>query len=787
MSFSIYELDENIKKLLTVDNYLNGLSVNDFIEEISKDHFLKGAEVNNKAYLDPKPYIRTFESTLRELKQLQLEANEQRVKNERQVDSFELKHSENVLELNHRIDEATKKFDILDNQILDVSTRINPLGNTLNKITNSRDRSLETIFLIRAYHGFFMKEQYLPLETLKNSKKLGDKLKCAKTVRNLLNLAKKVSDEKLPKSIKCITTIEQFGENMEKELLRKFEIASEDEDDIDFDMMNQIAQILFEYNEGINVIQTFVIKNDIVVENEERMLGEQEWAMLSDSTRTDFKIDEQATFDNLKFEIKSRARISKKVFADPTPVIKIFIQRMYAQIIRNKVTSLLQKSLAVSPLAHVRVLHSLYTLVGDFTEQIKDYLTTEELDKDQELSAILDQSHSDLFVEYIGDNVYFNREKKNLEETIYGIVHEFNTANESIITSKSLATRLENLDNTQKPEKDRFSFVSEKKRMNQFKQYVTAKLKDRSGSRNSEPEPTFMECKSLNIGSVETVLKSVIESVARLLELVPTKSAEYALEVLEILIIDFGKLYIGSGLEVVYDECKKNANLDYLSSFATISELLFLMSSCIKRIILPIATNIPSIKTRMSNMVNGFVGQCETSLNVILNDTLDHFRAKLQSQLAKQKKKDFNCNNIEDDTEACELVSNYLVEIYTSILLAMNGANLEKILIKIGMEVLHQLLEHYKKFTVNSIGGIVLTKDVIRYQSVIDGWQIPELSEQFQILREIGNLFTVQTDLVNSLVTEGQLANMKPYNVRQYITKRADFNPSYADKFFKFK
>ena len=56
---------------------------------------------------------------------------------------------------------------------------------------------------------------------------------------------------------------------MEKELLRKFEIASEDEDDIDFDMMNQIAQILFEYNEGINVIQTFVIKNDIVIENEE--------------------------------------------------------------------------------------------------------------------------------------------------------------------------------------------------------------------------------------------------------------------------------------------------------------------------------------------------------------------------------------------------------------------------------------------------------------------------------------------------------------------------------------
>ena len=182
--------------------------------------------------------------------------------------------------------------------------------------------------------------------------------------------------------------------------------------------MNQIAQILFEYNEGINVIQTFVIKNDIVIENEEKSLDEQEWALLADSRRSDFKIDEQATFDTLKFEIKSRARISKKVFADPTPVIKIFIQRMYAQIIRNKVTSLLQKSLSVSPLAHVRVLHSLYTLVGDFTEQIKDYLTTEELDKDQELSAIL-TSHIATCLLSILATMYISTAKRRTSKRLF--------------------------------------------------------------------------------------------------------------------------------------------------------------------------------------------------------------------------------------------------------------------------------------------------------------------------------------------------------------------------------
>ena len=103
------------------------------------------------------------------------------------------------------------------------------------------------------------------------------------------------------------------------------------------------------------------------------------------------------------------------------------------------------------------------------------------------------------------------------------------------------------------------------------------------------------------------------------------------------------------------------------------------------------------------------------------------------------------------------------------------------------MNFLNQLLEHYKKFVVNSTGGIILTKDVIRFQSVIDEWQISELSEHFLLLKEIGNLFTVHPNLINSLVTEGQLANLKPYAIRQYISKRTDFNPSYLEKFFNFK
>ena len=186
MAFSIYELDDDIRRLLNLDNFLEGLSIPEFVEELSKDHILKGAEVNKLEYLDPKPYIRTFESTLKELDELRKHANRRREDAEKNVDDFELKHSENVLELSSKVDSVTKKFDSLDVKISGVSLKIDPLGQLLNKITNSRDRSTETIFLIRAYHGFYTKDKYDPLEYLRTSNDYDDRVKCAKTVNNLL-------------------------------------------------------------------------------------------------------------------------------------------------------------------------------------------------------------------------------------------------------------------------------------------------------------------------------------------------------------------------------------------------------------------------------------------------------------------------------------------------------------------------------------------------------------------------------------------------------------------------
>lgn len=819
MSFAIYDLEDDVRKLLTTENFLNGLSVNDFVEELSKDHILKGAEVNNLEYLDPKPYIRTFESTLRHLRQLSDEASKQMEIAERDVDEFELTHSRAVLELSSQVEEFVSKFGNLDSEISSITSKIEPLNQSLNKITNSRDRSMETIFLVRAYHGFYTKEKYDPLEKLRTSKTIDPRTKCAKTVKNLLTLAKKIETitGNLPKVSKCVNSIQKYSEMMEQTLIDRFEIASEDND---FEEMSQISQILFEFNGGSSVVLAFMNKSDLFFESDQDEGGysiiedEAIWKSLGDPnyhSQSIFKGEiTEVLLDRLKVSIKGQARIVQQVFTEPLPVLKIMVQRVYAQMIQNKVSTLLLFSQQSGALAHVRVLYALYVLVGDFTKDMKEFFVTNEFDENNEIGSTLDQCYYDLFIDYLSDNSYFKLEKEMLESFIYDIAQKFNAFNEKALSKKQLEHKLQEIEsegsfaNTRndrsgiESEKHVFRFM-ERKRLSRFKDFMKSQFSERLNKENMDlPSngPEFEEFGVVNITKVQIVLRLAIEAIARVLELAPSKTPEHSLDILEILIMDFGGLYIGGGIEVAYEKSlyeltsvslTQEPNLAFLKSFTTTSDILFLLTSCIKKIVLPCAVNNPTIRNRMISLTNNYVSGSETSLNLIIGNTVEIVTNRLNLLLQKQKKKDFLCDVIDtnqDYTEVCESISDFLIDVHSVLKLYLHDGNLNNVLIKIGMITLNLLLDHFKKFSVNSTGGIVLTQDVIRYQSVIDSWEIPELTENFQILKEISNLFTVQPDLINSLITEGHLANLKVYTVKQYISKRTDFSPSYFDRFF---
>lgn len=815
MSFAIYDLEEDVRSLLQIDNFLGGRTITEFVEELSKDHIQKGAEVNNLEYLDPKPYIRTFESTLRHLKHLAEEALRQKDEAAKDVEEYELNHSKNVLKLSSQVEDIVSNFDLLDQEISSITKRIDPLNQALNKITNSRERSIEAIFLIRAYHGFYTKEKYEPLEKLRNATSMDQKMKCATTVKNLIKLAKKISSltGNIPKVEKCVVTIEKYGETMEKALIDRFEIASDNEE---YEEMGKNAKLLFEFNGGSSVVLAFINKSDLFLDDEAETNGissilddDNLWKALDDPAtqiHDIFKGDAtERRLNSLKVSIKFQARIMRTVFENPTPVFKIMIQRIYALMILNKVSTLLLYSQQAGSLAHVRVLHDLYILIGDFTRDMKEFFVTNEFDESNDIGSTLDQCFADLFIDTLSDNSYFLLEKDMLEDVIFSIAHPFNTMNERAISKKELEMRLQEIENesstlnmtaigvqNETSERSKSNFV-DSRRVRKFREFVKTRL---DLSMNNRTEAPNREQEVPSAAKAQIVLTLATETTARVLELSPQKASEFALEILEILILAFGGLYVACGLEVAYDKAlqeKANASLpqspqfNYLWVFKLTSEILLMLSSCIKGILLPCAVNNPPVRSRMISLTNNFVQKCESSLNLILECVMSLLSDRIGHLLSSQKKKDFLCDTIDsnqDFTDTCDSISDLLIHIQSIFKLHLTKDNYTNALIKIGMITLNLLLDHFKKFLVNTTGGIVLTQDVIRYQSVIDSWEIPELSERFQLLREISNLFTVQPNLINSLIVEGHLAGLKISTVRQYISKRTDFSPSYIERFF---
>lgn len=785
MSFAIYDLDDDIRQLLTLDNFLSGLSINEFVEELSKDHILKGQEVNNLEYLDPKPYIRTFESTLRHLNQLQTKAVTEKERAERDVDDFEVKYSHGVLNLSTQVNGIVASFDHLDTKISDISTLIQPLNQKLNTITHSRDRSMETIFLIRAYHGFYTKEKYDPLEELRNGKH-AERMKCALTVSNLLALAKKIDGLTggLPKVAKCVDTVQKYSETMERALIDRFEVAL---DSGDLDEMAALSKILFAFNGGGLVVLAFMSKTDIFLNEEEGysiLDDEAIWTKLADpnyQVHELFRDDAtQRLLDHLRMSIKAQARIVAQVFEEPIPVVKVLLQRVYAQPIQNKVLTLLLFSQQEGALVHVRLLHAVYVCVGDFSKDMREFFATNDLDENGELGSTLDQCFFDLFIEYLGEP-YLKTERDMLQGIVFDTAKTYNDAHEKVLAKRLLDTRLNETDPHTPRSSDRsLRLLLDSKRMSKFRDFV------RSLDRKEVRTEQLLGVR-LDITRVQVVVKLAIEGVARILELAHLRTPECSLDILEILVLDFGSLYVTAGLEVAYDAALAADHYGYLEVFSLTTEILYLVLSCIKKIILPCAVNNPSIRNRMISLTNSFVAKCEGSLNVILRTSLNSVKTKVSAELTTQKKKDFMCDKLDDhfeSTEACARINQLLKDVHENFSRYFNDSNLTNALTEIGELLLELLLEHYKKFEVNSTGGLALTQDVIQYQSTIDLWEIPSLTEKFLALRDVANLFTVQPNLINALITEGHFANMKVHTVRQYISNRADFKPSYLERFF---
>lgn len=981
---NLYELDSRTRKILHSENFLEDLTVADFIEEISKEHeiSLNDSVINknrqnqnddNLEQLDPKPFIRTFESVLTELKSLKKKNQDEVTSLETDVIEYELYHSKKIINLSNQIQTINGKFNGLEEVISDVGSIINPLGEKLQIATNLKEKNMEIIFLTKCYNEFYKYNQSKLLVDLQHSKKSADKKNCGKYISKLLQLANKLANDKndgnetsivlANNNNKSILTKKQhfekvyqeiltFSQNFENNLIKDFNKAYQKENllkmkecfDILIDFNENSTEIFDTYLDKIEFLNVASPEEDYLI-NSNEFLNEnhQFWKTLSDPVihynyeQLTGKLPElESLFDKLKNLIVNQFNLIKIIFNKSKlyflKIFDMFLKKIFQKKLNNIIVNLLNYAQSLNNLSYVRLLHLLYVTTTNYTNDIKEYFTdnhskvyledslikrsagssTDVLNGSggdssdansskniaEDLNYLVYTSFNELFAQSLTEKNYIEKEKKSLEEIYTKINSNFEQKHARIFKDKALAVRLTttdsikesqlllsplsspNLSSSTNPTGGSTATGSksghnllEKNKLIQLRSYMKSKL-ERTSSNSSkfsslndslllspkldQMNGIFSEMRDdsdysddlgggtgdeadldggvgtngdlpgdndIKFAKIDFMIQNSVESLSRISDLKPLNIPEYALEILRILIFGVGG-YLEFGFELSYYrlihlDFKKNEllNFNYLRIINKANRILKLLTDFIKLIILPLSINSSSIKKKIINLTNGYLTTCELSLNIILRDSVELVLNKIQIYLDKQKKKDFyvtnkkfsnmgtsafdsinsNFNGNDDDlmrsefnnedTETCQDVIKFLNNLYADQLVPkhlLTGLNLKNFMAEIGINLLSLLVSHFKKFQINEIGGIILTKDIISYQSLVDSWKIEELSEKFSILRELANLFTVQPNYINSLIKEGQLINLNPDVIQQYIGKRSDYNSSFLNKFGSF-
>lgn len=73
-------------------------------------------------------------------------------------------------------------------------------------------------------------------------------------------------------------------------------------------------------------------------------------------------------------------------------------------------------------------------------------------------------------------------------------------------------------------------------------------------------------------------------------------------------------------------------------------------------------------------------------------------------------------------------------------------------------------------------------RDLASYQECFANFGIPLLNDRFAMLRQLGNLFVVQPEVLKTFMSESYLGQIEPQLLRPYLAQRVDFT-TFARRF----
>lgn len=133
-----------------------------------------------------------------------------------------------------------------------------------------------------------------------------------------------------------------------------------------------------------------------------------------------------ALVNEIRDVMKAESITIKEVFPFPEQVLGTFLQRVFQQSLQQRLEMVLDKTSTLSPLAFLRTLQASRACVNTLADDLKAHGLTEHPGPLSSTTTVLiDQNVEELFVPFLQDRGYMEKEKESLEQLYSGILLKF--------------------------------------------------------------------------------------------------------------------------------------------------------------------------------------------------------------------------------------------------------------------------------------------------------------------------------------------------------------------------
>lgn len=172
--------------------------------------------------------------------------------------------------------------------------------------------------------------------------------------------------------------------------------------------------------------------------------------------------------------------------------------------------------------------------------------------------------------------------------------------------------------------------------------------------------------------------------------------------------------------------------------------------------------------------------ELESAINKALDTCLDSIIAEAGLALKDQKRTDYNpkaSQKSNDGSPSAPFAS--LVDVVRRRVLPLQqtlaGPNKIGALTSVGARLYALVIQHLKRFVISMGGGLLLLNDMVAIRMMVQEWRIPAVSNLFDRLRDLVNLFVVSPDALPSMMESPPFNKMKHGEVMLLVKQRADF------------